>query len=73
MAKRVQLGARLPKGLYGRLKRFAEGSGRSIGAELEIALNDYFAEQDSEPELPEELERAVEKKVDEYLIEQGYR
>ena len=66
MANTVQLGARLPKELYERLKRSAHDNGRSIGAELAIALEGYFDEQGGDV-LTDEMERAIEDKVAQYL------
>ena len=66
-SERTPLGARLPKELIERLRRSAEGNGRSIGYELEIAVQEYLDRQNSDPQLPEELKRAVE----EYLAAHG--
>lgn len=69
MANSVQLGARLPKELYDRLKKSAKKHNRSIGAELAVALEDYFDDQDSDV-LTAEQERAIEAKVEQYLARQ---
>jgi hypothetical protein len=65
MAEGVQLGARLPRDLYERLKRSAKANNRSIGAEIAVALEGYFDEQDEV--LTAEMERAIEEKVRQYL------
>jgi hypothetical protein len=65
MAEGVQLGARLPKDLYDRLKKSAKANNRSIGAELAVALEGYFDGQDEV--LTPEMEQAIEEKVETYL------
>lgn len=62
---RVQLGARLPRPLLNRLRRHAQASGRSIGYEIERAIEEYL-ERHSSPQRRDEIIQIVE----EYLARQ---
>lgn len=55
---RVQIGPRVSKELVERLKQLAARNGRSFNRELEKAVEDYLAQEESA--LPEEIIAAVE-------------
>lgn len=64
---RVLLGVRLPQDLIDRLKASAEVNGRTIQAEMEMALERSLGDQDGDAVLSDEVERAIETKVRKYL------
>lgn len=57
-AIRVQIGPRISRDLNERLKQLAERNGRSFNRELEEAIKDYLAHE--ETILPDEIIAAVE-------------
>jgi len=65
----AQLSAWLSQDIVERLKKSARKNKRTIRAELEIAIGEHLDRQSSEPELPAELQRAVE----DYLQRHGQR
>lgn len=57
---RVQTGARLSQELMERLKQSARKNNRTIGAEMEIAIQEYL-DRENEGQLPAELVTMVEE------------
>lgn len=56
---RIQTGARLPPELVDQLRLSAEKNGRTLSAEMELAVREYLEGQDG-AELPPELIKAIE-------------
>lgn len=71
-SSRIQTGASLPPDLLNRLRRSAKENGRTLSAEMELAVRHYLENQDAS-QLPPELIAAIEKWYKDNRIGNGSR